>query len=61
MPLISTMSAIAFVGCAMTSMTSPPPQGRRREVVVAGKRVKTVDIHAHCAVPAAMKLVCMYC
>ena len=24
---------------------------RRREVVVSGKRVKTVDIHAHCAFP----------
>src|SRR5215470_16630556 len=29
---------------------------RRREVVVSGKRVKTVDIHAHCAVPDAMAL-----
>jgi aminocarboxymuconate-semialdehyde decarboxylase len=26
-------------------------------VVVQGKRVKTVDVHAHCAVPAAMALV----
>jgi aminocarboxymuconate-semialdehyde decarboxylase len=25
-------------------------------VVVSGKRVRTVDVHAHCAVPAAMKL-----
>jgi aminocarboxymuconate-semialdehyde decarboxylase len=31
-------------------------RGRRREVVVNGKRVKTVDVHAHCAVPAAMAL-----
>jgi aminocarboxymuconate-semialdehyde decarboxylase len=29
---------------------------RRREVVVNGKRVKTVDVHAHCAVPEAMTL-----
>jgi len=27
---------------------------RRREVVVNGKRVKTVDVHAHCAVPEAL-------
>jgi aminocarboxymuconate-semialdehyde decarboxylase len=32
-------------------------QGRRREVVVSGRRVRTVDIHAHCAVPAANALV----
>ena len=31
-------------------------QPRRREVVVNGKRVKTVDIHAHCQVPEAMAL-----
>src|SRR5258707_13295387 len=30
---------------------------RRREVVVNGKRVKTIDVHAHCCVPAAMKLI----
>ena len=29
---------------------------RRREVVVNGRRVKTVDVHAHCAVPEAMAL-----
>src|SRR5262245_58688846 len=33
------------------------PQHRRREVVVAGKRVKTVDVHAHCCVPQAMALI----
>jgi len=34
--------------------SKPHSHGRRREVVVKGNRVKTVDIHAHCAVPAAM-------
>ncbi len=29
----------------------------RWEVVVAGKRVKTVDVHAHCIVPDAAKLI----
>src|SRR5439155_18811141 len=33
------------------------PAGGRRQAVVNGKRVKTVDVHAHCAVPAAMALV----
>src|SRR5262249_9507560 len=31
-------------------------QPRRREVVINGRRVKTVDVHAHCAVPEAMAL-----
>lgn len=29
------------------------PAARRREVVVSGKRVKTIDVHAHCAFPEA--------
>ncbi len=32
------------------------PASRRREVVVAGRRVKTIDVHAHCVIPEAMKL-----
>ena len=41
------MSGIAFVGCALGATTPVPPPTkatRRREVVVAGKRVKTIDI-----------------
>src|SRR5262249_57377062 len=29
---------------------------RRREVVVNGRRIKTIDVHAHCAFPDAMAL-----
>jgi aminocarboxymuconate-semialdehyde decarboxylase len=43
---------VAFVSCGGAGA----PRERRREVVVAGRRVKTVDVHAHCAVPAAMAL-----
>ena len=32
------------------------PSGRRREVVVGGRRVKTVDVHCHCVIPEALKL-----
>jgi aminocarboxymuconate-semialdehyde decarboxylase len=57
---------IVFTGCAMQSTAAtggsqphaqPHAHARRREVVVNGKRVKTVDVHAHCAVPAAMALI----
>jgi aminocarboxymuconate-semialdehyde decarboxylase len=47
------MAEVTFVSCGGTA----GPRGRRREVVVNGRRVKTVDVHAHCAVPAAMALV----
>lgn len=55
--ITSILASIAFVGCAVASVQAPATEPRRREVVVAGKRVKTVDVHAHCAVPAAMALV----
>lgn len=54
------MTGIAFVGCALGSVAPvPPPTAatRRREVVVAGRRVKTIDIHAHCIVPAAAAVI----
>src|SRR5688500_3515723 len=47
---------IAFVDCEITAAASVEGQPRRREVVLNGKHVRTVDIHAHCAVPAAMEL-----
>jgi len=53
-------SDVVFVGCNLSSATpgyAEAPAGGRRQVVVNGKRVKTVDIHAHCAVPAANALV----
>jgi aminocarboxymuconate-semialdehyde decarboxylase len=54
------MDGIAFVRCGPLSVTpdhAPAPAGsRRREVAVSGRRVKTVDIHAHGAVPEAMAL-----
>src|SRR5712691_2387421 len=57
------MAAIAFVGCDLLAARDARPQAsgavRRREVVVSGRRVKTVDVHAHCAVPEAMALMGM--
>src|SRR5262245_4453489 len=46
-------SAVAFVGCDLLNANHTHAQegGRRREVVVNGRRIKTVDIHAHCAFP----------
>ena len=47
------MAGIAFVGCELLAARDARAQAgaRRREVVVSGRRVKTVDIHAHCAFP----------
>ena len=47
---------IVFTGCSVADAAQAQPQagGRRRQVVVGGRRVKTIDVHAHCVVPAAM-------
>jgi predicted TIM-barrel fold metal-dependent hydrolase len=47
--------AVAFTGCDLLPATHAHAQegARRREVVVNGRRIKTVDIHAHCAFPEA--------
>jgi aminocarboxymuconate-semialdehyde decarboxylase len=50
------MAGIAFVGCGLADAASAQAQTRRREVVVNGRRVKTVDVHAHCSIPEAMAL-----
>ena len=52
------LAGIAFTGCGLTrgAAAQTPEQARRREVVVAGKRVTTVDIHAHCHIPEALEL-----
>src|ERR1700704_4398496 len=52
------LAGIAFTGCALMrgAAAQTPEQSRRREVVVAGKRVTTVDIHAHCHIPEALEL-----
>ena len=50
------MGGVAFVGCSLIGATPAPAQARRREVVVNGRRVKTVDVHCHCVIPDAMAL-----
>lgn len=53
-------AGIGFGGCGWTRLAaaqgSAPAAQRRREVAVGGKRVRTVDLHAHCHIPEAMEL-----
>ena len=66
--LTGALAGIAFVGCSLAnarpanaaqgqSQRGATQPGRRREVVVNGKRVKTVDIHAHTVVPEAAAVI----
>src|SRR5437667_3380649 len=51
-----TLTGLAFVGCGLVRLALSQTPQRRREVVVNGKRVRTVDVHAHCHVPEANAL-----
>jgi predicted TIM-barrel fold metal-dependent hydrolase len=56
---VGAVAGIAFTGCALQPQQSElqtRTNGRRREVVLNGRRVKTVDVHAHCVIPEAMAL-----
>jgi aminocarboxymuconate-semialdehyde decarboxylase len=58
--MAGAMAGIVFVGCGLMEAVEAQPQSGsaapRRQVVLGGRRVKTVDVHAHCAVPEAMAL-----
>ena len=54
--------SLQFCDCANNILTATneaaaqPGGGARRQVIVAGKRVKTIDVHAHCVIPKALEL-----
>jgi aminocarboxymuconate-semialdehyde decarboxylase len=50
------LTGLPSIGCGLTSPAFAQAPQRRREVVVNGKRVRTVDLHAHCHVPEANAL-----
>jgi aminocarboxymuconate-semialdehyde decarboxylase len=47
------------VGCGLRHAHAQPAATPvpRREVTVGGRRVRTIDVHAHCAVPAVLDVV----
>src|SRR5438874_1987242 len=59
--IAGALAGLAFVGCSLSSAAPGQVPGatpaRRREVVVNGKRIKTVDIHAHTIVPEAAAVI----
>jgi aminocarboxymuconate-semialdehyde decarboxylase len=53
-------AGIAFVGCSLLDAAQAQSgKPAHREVLVSGKRVKTIDVHAHVAIPEAMALMGM--
>ena len=53
------IAGVAFAGCSLLDAAQAQTGAMRREVLVSGRRVKTIDVHAHCAIPEAMALMGM--
>ena len=51
------MTSPGLAGAGLRALQVGAPPGKRREVSIGGRRVKTVDVHAHCFVPEVMDLV----
>ena len=50
-------AALCFVSCAGTVLDGCAATAARREVAISGKRVRTIDMHAHVFVDEAWPLV----
>jgi len=54
--------ALQFVDChggaltATNEAAAQPGGGARRQVIVGGKRVKTIDVHCHCVIPKSLEV-----
>src|SRR5262245_18005052 len=53
-------AGLVFVGCGIAEAQARqgglPASAPRRPVTIKGRRITTVDMHAHCAVPKATDL-----
>ena len=50
------LTGLASIECGLLTPALALAPQRRREVIVNGKRVRTVDVHAHCHIPEANAL-----
>ena len=50
--MLASGSGLLDARAALRQVGAKP--GKRREVTIGGRRVKTVDLHAHCFVPEVM-------
>jgi predicted TIM-barrel fold metal-dependent hydrolase len=48
------LAGVVFTGCSLIPEANA--QRARRTIAVAGKPIKTVDVHAHCVIPEAVAL-----
>ncbi len=51
---VGASAGLCFVNCSLMRAFAGAPQsgatGKRRQIMLGGRRVRTIDIHAHCYV-----------
>ncbi|HEY3824319.1 MAG TPA: amidohydrolase family protein [Bryobacteraceae bacterium] len=52
----ASAAGVIFTGCSLLDRTLTAQTPKRRQVTVAGRRIRTVDIHAHVVIPEATAL-----
>jgi predicted TIM-barrel fold metal-dependent hydrolase len=53
---IAGTAGLVFVGCGGAAVAQQSGRPAHAPVLIRGRRIRTVDVHAHCAVPAANAL-----
>jgi len=56
---VAGASGVVAAGCSLlraAGQVVKPATGARRRVTIGGRRVTTVDVHSHCAVPEALAM-----
>src|SRR5260370_19840772 len=49
-------AGVVFCSCGMLKKANAQAARQKLPVMVGGKRVRTIDVHAHCVIPEAGKL-----
>ena len=49
-------AGVVFCSCGMLHNANAQASRQKLPVMVGGKRVRTIDVHAHCVIPEASKL-----
>jgi aminocarboxymuconate-semialdehyde decarboxylase len=54
---VGLQTVMGVLGSTVATARAAQPVTRRGPVVIGGRRVRTIDIHAHCVIPEALGLV----
>jgi hypothetical protein len=52
----SAAASVLFCSCGLLHNANAQASRQKLRVMVGGKRVRTIDVHAHCVIPEASKL-----